>query len=505
MASRSLWMDIEVAPDVQSLSADETCDVVVVGAGIAGISTAYELAKLQRSVIVIDRRDIAGGMTARTTAHLAPLCDDLTSELIKLRGAEMATGFYKSQAAAIDRIEEIQNKEKIDCSFRRLNGYLFQGDGMSADIIDEELDAVRSIGAPVNRVVGVPLANRQARQTLLYPEQATFHPSRYLRGLVKVCMKLGVRFFANTTVESVEERAEGVDIKTPRATIKARHAVIATNSPINDRVVLHTKMAPYRTYAMAFEIAKGALEDALYWDTQDPYHYVRLQADENGKEVVVVGGEDHKTGMADDAESRFEKLHAWTLNIIPTLGKEVYRWSGQVLDTIDYCAFMGLNPGSKRVYVSTGDSGQGMTHGVAGAIINAGLIVHGQSKYAEVYEPSRKPVRAIANYLNENATALKNFSEYLAPGELQTLQDLKPGRGAIVRSGLSKIAAYRNQEGALQLNSAACTHIGCHLHWNGFERSWDCPCHGSLFDVDGTALNAPAVSSLEPIDPRNLK
>jgi Rieske Fe-S protein len=270
---------------------------------------------------------------------------------------------------------------------------------------------------------------------------------------------------------------------------------VATNSPINDRVALHTKQAPYRTYAMSFEITRGIIPDALYWDTQDPYHYVRLQPGEQ-TDFLIVGGEDHKTGMADDASDRFAALAAWTERLVPEVGVETNRWSGQVMETIDYAGFIGRNPGSRHVFVVTGDSGQGLTHGVASSLINSSLILNGNAKWSEVYEPSRKTVRGGLNYVKENLTAVKNFAEYLAPGEIGSAADLKPGQGGIIRRGLSKVAAFRNEDGTLIEKSAACTHIGCHLHWNSFERCWDCPCHGSHFAGDGTALNAPAVAPL---------
>jgi glycine/D-amino acid oxidase-like deaminating enzyme/nitrite reductase/ring-hydroxylating ferredoxin subunit len=497
MTSRSLWMEIDVAADAVPLFADERCDVAVIGSGIAGLSTAYELAKRGLSVIVIDRGRICGGMTARTTAHLAPLCDDLMSEMTKLRGAELAKDFYQSQAAAVSRIETIQKTEGIACDFRRLDGYLFQGRRQPSDIIDKELEAVRAVGAPVDRLVGVPLAGCADRHVLRYPDQGTFHPLKYLQGLAQVCAKAGVKFFSESAVESVEEANGAVTVKTSRATISAGHAVIATNSPIVDRFALHTKMAPYRTYAMAFTIKTGALPDALYWDTEDPYHYVRLQSDARGKDHVIVGGEDHKTGEANDAEQRFSRLEDWARELIPALETISHRWSGQVLDTIDYAGFIGRNSGSELIFVHTGDSGQGMTHGVVGALINADLITLGKSEWAHVYAPDRKPIAAIGNYLRENATALKNLAEYVTPGEIASLDELKAGQGAILRQGLSKVAAYRNDSGDLQLHSASCTHIGCQLHFNSFEHTWDCPCHGSIFDVDGQPLNAPAVSPLQ--------
>jgi glycine/D-amino acid oxidase-like deaminating enzyme len=178
-------MDVDVAPDARPLHGDQQCDVLVVGSGMAGISTAYELAAKGQRVIVADRGRICGGITARTSAHLAPLCDDLTSAMIKLRGEEISRAFYESQAAAVDRIEEIQKREKIDCDFRRLDGYLFQALNTDSQIIDEEIDAVRRVGAPVHRLVGVPLAGCAKQHALRYPRQATFHPLKYLKASLR--------------------------------------------------------------------------------------------------------------------------------------------------------------------------------------------------------------------------------------------------------------------------------------------------------------------------------
>src|SRR6187399_840811 len=266
--SKSLWMDVAVAPDAAPLQGDSECDVVIVGAGIAGISTAYELATEGSHVVVVDRGKIVGGITARTSAHLAPLCDDLTSAMIELRGEDMSRRFYRSQAAAVDRIEAIQKKEKIECDFRRLDGYLFQALSTDSKIIEDELDAVRKVGAPVHRLVGVPLAHCDQQHVLRYPQQATFHPLKYLQGLAAAITARGGIFHAETIVQRIDEGVDGsVAVTTDGGTITSKAAVVATNSPISDRFALHTKMAPYRTYAMAFSIPRGAIPDALYWDT----------------------------------------------------------------------------------------------------------------------------------------------------------------------------------------------------------------------------------------------
>ncbi|MBR0698193.1 FAD-dependent oxidoreductase [Bradyrhizobium lablabi] len=493
MTSKSLWADVDVMPAAGSLAEDVECDVVVVGSGIAGTSTAYEVCKRGKSVVIIDRGRIAGGMTSRTSAHLAPLCDDLVSEI---KGSDATKLFCDSQAA-IDRIEVIQEQEEIDCDFRRLDGYLFQGRDMTSDIIDQEMDAVREIGAPVHRLVGMPFNGCANRHVLRYPRQATFHPLKYLSGVARACRNNGVTFFRDSPVEEISEDNGIVLVRTTRGVIRAKHAVVATNSSISDRFAIHTKTAPYRTYVMAFEIKRNALPDALYWDTEEPYHYVRLQPGPDRIDYVLVGGEDHKSGEADDADERFKRLKAWARELISGLGRETHRWSGQVLDTIDYAGFIGQDPGCKNVYVAMGDSGQGLTHGVVGAILNTALIMGEDHPWKELYAPGRIPLKAAKNFVMENVTPVKSFAEYVAPGELHSLDDLRRGQGAIVRRGLEKIAAYRDEAGALHLNSASCSHVGCHLHWNSFETCWDCPCHGSMFDVKGQPINAPAVAPLD--------
>jgi len=493
-------MDVDVMPAAGSLPGDMECEVVVIGSGIAGISTAYELCKRGKSVAIIERGRIAGGMTSRTSAHLAPLCDDLVSEMTKIKGKDATKLFCDSHLAAVNRIDEIQEREKIDCDFRRLDGYLFQGEDMPAEIIDQEMDAVREIGAAVHRLVGVPFNGCENRHVLRYPKQATFHPLKYLAGLAKVCHANGVEFFRDSPVDEVSEGKGIVSVRTRRGTIKAQHAVVATNSSISDRFAIHTKTAPYRTYVMAFELSRGALPDALYWDTEEPYHYLRLQPGPDRIDYVLVGGEDHKSGQADDADKRFEGLQTWARKMMPLLGKETHRWSGQVLDTIDYAGFIGRDPGGKNIYVAMGDSGQGLTHGVAGAMLNTALIMGENHPWQELYAPGRIPLKAAKNFVTENITAVKSFAEHIAPGELSSLDELSRGQGAIVRQGLAKVAAYRDDKGELHVNSASCSHVGCHLHFNSFETCWDCPCHGSMFDIDGLPMNAPAVRPLDKIE-----
>ena len=493
--SQSLWMDSSVI-EAPALDRDEQAEVVVVGSGMAGMSVAYELAATGQDVVVVDRGSIGMGMTSRTTAHLTAQCDDGFDQLVSRRGEEIAKLWYQSQAACIARIEAIQKEHDIACDFRRLDGHLFLAPGTDPRMLDKEYDATRKVGMPVSKHTGVPFRGNEATPSLRYPDQATFHPLKYLSGLANAICGRGGRFYADTIVGSVEEDANGVTVRAGARVISAKFAVIATNSPINDKYAIHTKQAPYRTYAMAFAIPKGLLPDGLYWDTLETYHYVRLETGRDSDDVLIVGGADHKSGEADDAAARFGALEAWIRDLLPGLGRELHRWSGQVQEPIDYCAFIGFNPGERRTLIATGDSGQGMTHGAVAGMLIRDLILQDESPWREVYDPARKPVKATGTFVRENLTAVKNFSEYVAPGEIRSWDELAPGEGAIVRSGLHKIAAYRDDDGRLVLRSAACTHLGCHVHWNSFERCWDCPCHGSQFAPDGTALNGPAIAPL---------
>ena len=505
--TRSLWMGVPVVT-APSLVGPERADVAVIGSGIAGLSVAYELAGRGRSVVVLDRGPIGSGMTARTTAHLASALDDDYKELVRVRGHECGRLYYESVAAAIDRAEAIQSTEKIDCDFRRLDGYWVLAPDTPASHLDEEFDCCKRLGIPVEDCrEPTPFHAESLVRSLRFPRQARFHPTKYLAGLANALNRQGARLYADTCIESIEQDQGDIVVKaTSGHEIRATDVVVATNSPVNVRVAIHTKQAPYRTYAIAAKIAAGTLPDALYWDTLDPYHYIRLQPLSADEDIVIIGGEDHKSGEADDGVQRFASLERWARDRLPKLREVTHRWSGQVLEPVDFVSFIGQSPGEEHVFLVSGDSGQGITNGLVAGILIADLITIGASPWEQVYSPSRKIQKNISEFISENITPLKNFAEYLTAGEIASVERLRPGEGRLVRSGLKKIAACRDQNGTLHLHSASCTHLGCVVHWNSLEQCWDCPCHGSQFAPDGTALNGPAVSPLAGIErPPNLQ
>lgn len=474
-------------------------DVCVVGAGIAGLTTAYLLQKAGVSVIVLDAWGLAAGETGRTTAHLTAVLDDRFYNLISLFGEKKARLAAQSHVAAIDRIEQIVKDENISCDFERLFGYLVAPIADQKEKLDKEKDAILKNGIlacePLDHV---PVPGIDIGYALGFPRQATFHIGKYMAGLAEAFERLGGTIFVGAHVSEMKGGQNAYAQTDSGHRVNAKSIVVATNTPINDWVKMHTKQAAYRSYVIGYKIPKASYQPFLLWDMKDPYHYVRIVR-EDDYDVLIVGGEDHKTGQANDAESRYQRLDAWTRQYFQTLGPIIYRWSGQVMEPIDGLAFIGRNPMDKdNVYIATGDSGNGMTHGTIAGILLSDLIQGRENPWEELYDPSRKNLQALPTYLKENTNFVGCMvSDWVEPSQVESIADIRLGEGAIMRKGASKIAVYKDGQGQVSACSAVCTHLGCVVQWNAGEKSWDCPCHGSRFGTDGRILNGPAIKPLE--------
>ena len=480
--------------------------VCVIGAGISGLTTGYLLRREGLSVTVLDAHGVAAGETGRTTAHLVSALDDRYFELERLFGAASARLAAESHRAAIERIEAIVGEESIDCDFERLDGYLVCTDSRHHDDFLEETEAARRAGLTDLEVVdsigtaGILVEGAALR----FPRQAAFHAGRYMDGLARAFQRRGGRLVTGARVVSVSGgHAAHVDLANG-TTLAAEHIVVATNTPFNDRVAMHTKQHAYRTYVVGFEVAKDSFPAMLIWDMEDPYHYVRRVRGIE-RDVVIVGGEDHKTGEADNASARYDLLEAWARANFRGLGPVAYRWSGQVMEPVDGLAFIGRNPlDDDNVYIVTGDSGNGMTHGTIAGMLLRDLVTGRPNPWEQLYDPSRKTLKAAPTYAAENADMVAHMvKDHVRGGDVQDRDDIQPGEGAIIREGMSHVAVYRNRDGSLQEHSAVCTHLGCVVQWNSGEKSWDCPCHGSRFAVDGSILNGPAAAPLKAVEPED--
>lgn len=490
----SLWMATAPPLVLPPLAQDLKAEVCVIGAGLAGITTAYLLALEGRQVAVLEDGAVGGGETGRTTAHLSNALDDRFHVLERLHGLEGARIAAASHGAAIDRIESIVRAEAIECDFQRVDGYLFVPPGEPLDALDAEFEAARRAGlTDVRMVPRAPVSSFDSGPCLLFPRQAQFHPLAYLHALVGAIQRRGGWVYGQTHVTGVEAGPPATVATGAGPAVTADFVVCATNTPIIDWLVIHSKQSAYRTFAIGARVPGGSVPPALYWDTADPYHYVRLQGD-----VLIVGGEDHKTGQEDDGYDRFAYLEAWSRERFP-IGEVEYKWSGQVMEPVDGLGYIGRNPSDKRhILVATGDSGQGMTHATIAGVLLTDLIQDRPNEWETLYDPSRKSLRSAAEYLKENVNVAKQYLDYVSPGEARSVDDIGSGEGALVRQGLTKLAVYRDESGAIHALSAVCPHLGCMVHWNSLERTWDCPCHGSRFAVDGAVLNGPAAAGLAP-------
>jgi len=401
--SMPLWLATEV-PVAPRLLADASADVCIVGAGIAGLSTAYELARRGRSVIVIDMARLGEGMTGRTTAHFSNAFDDRYFEVERVHGAEAARLVAQSHSAAIERTAEIAEHEGIACDLERLDGWLFAPPG-GAHVLEHELTAARRAGlSNVELVARAPL-EFDTGPALRFRDQLQLHPVKYLAGLVRAIVRCGGRVHANTKATSIHGGSAAAVRTHSGATIRARAVVVATNTPFNNLTVMHTKQAAYQTYVIAAEVPRGSVHRGLFWDTLDPYHYVRLQTvgeGHNARDLLIVGGEDHKTGQEEHPETRWSNLARWMHDVFPRSGAVEYRWSGEVMEPVDALAYIGRNPADDdNVYIVTGDSGNGMTHGVIAGMLLSDLIEGRPNPWAEIYDPSRKTLRTLGVFAKE--------------------------------------------------------------------------------------------------------
>jgi len=503
------WFSSAIKPlAFEKLDKNITTDILVIGGGIAGLTTAYCLAEEGRKVILVEDGFIGSGETGRTTAHITCVLDDHYFELEKMFDAGTAQLVANSHMAAIEWIAKTVKDHKINCHFKRVDGYLFLDPSDSVENLEKEYEATKRAGLTTQMLNSVPsIEGITNKRCLKFSDQAQFHILLYLKGLADSFIKLGGKIYTQTKAGNITTK--GADANGFK--VKANHIVVATNTPINDWVKMHTKQWPYRTYVIAAKIPKGKLPYALWWDTGDqdskwivkPYHYVRLEAFDEKHDMLIAGGEDHRTGQADDEnikeEDRYANLQKWTKKHFPAIGAIEFRWSGQIMEPIDSLAYIGKNPGEENIYIITGDSGNGMTYGTLGGMIITDIITGKENPWIKMYGPSRITLKATGDYLHEVGNMIMQFGDWITPEHIKEIDDLKVGEGGIISSGLKKIAVYRDTPNNLCTYSAVCPHLGGILQWNADEKTFDCPMHGSRFTNDGKVINGPAISNLKEI------
>jgi glycine/D-amino acid oxidase-like deaminating enzyme/nitrite reductase/ring-hydroxylating ferredoxin subunit len=447
---------------------------------------------------------IGSGETGRTTAHLVTALDDRYFELARMYGERFTQLAADSHSKAIDFIESTVRNENIDCEFERVNGYLFLHPSDKENSLPRELEAAKAAGLIVDVIGEVPGMLNQAGPCLRFHNQGQFHPLKYLSQLCKSVVSKGGMIF--TTTHAKEITSEGVITDTGYV-ISAEHVVIATNAPLNSRYTIHLKQYAYRTYVIGVKIKKGSVPTALWWDTGDhdlnsdipPYHYVRIEKFSDTHDLLICGGEDHPTGLPQvnnlTEEDRYKRLEIWLAERFD-VEETIYKWSGQVMEPMDSLAFIGRSPGDKdNVFIVTGDSGNGMTHGTIAGMLISDMICGIENPWEDLYDPSRfKILTAGKTFFKE---LVGSFIEYL-----KTIPDtseripLHPGEAEVIKHDGEKFGVFMDDEHYLHIVSTKCTHLGCTVRWNQDEHSWDCPCHGSRYTYEGKVINGPTNTDL---------
>lgn len=506
--NRSFWTASTEPIIFEKLKHSITTEILIIGGGISGLTTAYCLLKAGRKIVLVEDGYIGSGETGRTTAHLTCALDDRYFELEKIFGKEKATLAANSHMEAIQFIGNTVKQEGIDCDFKWVPGYLFLSGNDTKETLEKEYEATKNVGLLTEMLQQVPsLEAEDGKWCIKFPEQGQIHIMKYLKGLTDAISKLGGTIYTETKAENISKDgalANGFEIK-------AKHIVVATNTPVNDWVVMHTKQWAYRTYVIGAKVPKGELPYALWWDTGDqdskwvgaPYHYVRLQEFDNTHDLLISGGEDHKVGQADaeniPEQERYVRLIEWTKKRFPAMEEIEYKWSGQVMEPVDSLAYIGKNPGDENIYIITGDSGNGITHGTLGGIILTDIITGNDNMRIDLYSPSRITLKTADDYISEVGNMVAQYADWVTKEDVKDAGELRPGEGGIISSGINKIAAYRDEQNNLHTCSAVCPHLGAILQWNAEEKSFDCPAHGSRFTTEGIVINGPAICGLKKL------
>lgn len=488
-----------------ALNETRSYDVAIIGGGITGLTCAYFLKKEGLNVCVLEKGRIGGAETGATTAHLTSVTDLRLSGLRNGFGEKNARLVWDAGTVAINSISQIVGKNGISCNFHRVPAFLTtsidKGAADPAEIrkLDSDLEVATELDLDAHAEGEAPFFQRRA---IHFANQALFHPLEYLRGLAKAVHGNGSAIFEES--EGIEVLSDPLEVSGLRFKVQCQTLIIATDVPVEGTTgalrsaLFQTKIAPYSTYAVGGKLPGNLIPSMSLWDTSDPYYYLRIERTSSGG-YAILGGCDHKTGQMDNVINPFEHLTHLLRTYFPGIVADA-KWSGQVIETHDGLPFIGeISP---KQFIATGFSGNGMTFGTFSGLMARDWILQRKNPWQDLFSPSRKEIHATGpwNYLTENL----DYPLYLVKDAListpeTSTDNVKVGEGKIVRIDGKKVACSRNRDGVILKVSAQCTHLGCTVHWNQHEETWDCPCHGSRFRPDGSVIGGPAERPLQKL------
>ena len=495
----SVWVDTAPAPRLHpQLDGDVHADVAVIGGGIVGITTALLLAEAGASVALLEAGRLAGGTSGYTTAKVSSQHGLIYDALRSKHGREKARRYGEANEAALAWIAARVQRDGIDCDFRRQPSYAYVTSASDRKQVEQEAEAAIEAGLPAELVEETPLPYA-VEAAVRFERQAEFHPRKYLFALAEKLDALdGARIFERSHAVEVGDVEGRQVVKSPGGRVLAERVVVATHYPFLDRSLGFARLSPMRSYAIACRIA-GTPPEGMHISGDSPTRSIRASPMADGDELLLVGGEGHKTGTESDTELRYERLEAFAREHWDVRSVE-HRWSAQDPATLDRIPYVGrISPRDDRVFMASGFAKWGMTGGTAAALLLTDLCLGREAMWADLFDPNRLTLRQSAPRLvKENAQVAARFvGDRIRHADKRPIENLRAGEGAIVEHDGERVAAARDDDGTLHAVSARCTHLGCLVQWNNAERSWDCPCHGSRFGVDGTVLEGPAVHRLE--------
>ncbi|HWN93783.1 MAG TPA: FAD-dependent oxidoreductase [Methylomirabilota bacterium] len=503
MDTKPYWMASESLPEFEPIQQNVEVDVAIVGGGLTGITAAYLLKKAGVKVALLERGRCASADTGHTTAHLTMVTDLRLHQVVKKFGKECGRAFWDAGAVAIDEIHDIVQAENISCDFKWVPGYLhasLQKRGASNDreSLMREAGLAKELGFDADFMEVVPYCNQPG---VRFANQAKFHPRKYLHALLKTIPGRGSYVFEHSEASEFEEKP--LSVKVGDKKVRCQFLFIATHTPLMGNTgmlratLFQSKLALYTSYVLGAEVPSGSVPEALFWDTTDPYYYLRIDRHRES-DYAIFGGEDCKTGQEDDPQAVFARLEGEMKKWLP-MAEIKHRWLGQVIETNDGLPFIGET--SENQFVATGFCGNGFTLGTLAALMARDRFLQRKNPWEDLLDVHRrKLLGGTWRYLTENVDyPYYMLRDRLAKAPAESLDDIAPGEGKVVSVDKKKVAVFRDVRGELTLLSPVCTHLGCVVKWNDADKTWDCPCHGSRFKATGEVIGGPAEAALQKL------